>query len=505
MNFRVLQGLKPYQLIVIAGLIGGGCADSSSDESTNPTASTPLTEALAVLTAMPLDVRSVVNEAPDAYDFTSFVADGNSVNYTGQTFRQVLNEDMKTFIGGLTLGAYEGTADELYAALDSYYSYSYDNAATAPGVINGSSTIQVTVKDSNGAALAFLQDGTYDSVQSEGSNLRSKTAGVDNPLRREVLKGWNDAAFSSPEALIENWMRVIAEQAAGDESSFTVENGDESSQLISKAYLTSEGLDYSQLIQKFLHGAVSFSQAARDYLSTDLGDTKGLNADNTEVAAAGKVYTALEHHWDEGFGYFGAARNYLSYTDDELIADIAIDANDDGVIDILSEWNSGLSLNAAKRDAGSADGTVNFTQEIMTSFIHGRHLISKRPEGYMTYLKAYAVKALGEWEKVIAATVIHYINDTISEMDEYGTPDYLFTDHAKYWSEMKGFALAFQFSPVSSLSDEDFDRFHELVADKPVLGAAGSSAMSTYKQQLLEARSILQAAFLFSDSNVEGW
>ena len=28
--------------------------------------------------------------------------------------------------------------------------------------------------------------------------------------------------------------------------------------------------------------------------------------------------TALEHAWDEGFGYFGAAINYGAYTDQEL-------------------------------------------------------------------------------------------------------------------------------------------------------------------------------------------
>ena len=37
----------------------------------------------------------------------------------------------------------------------------------------------------------------------------------------------------------------------------------------------------------------------------------------------------------------------------------------------------------------------------------------------------------------MAANSIHYINKTISEMDEYGTADYLFTNHAKYWSELR--------------------------------------------------------------------
>lgn len=499
---KIQRVIKYFHIFAILILINSGCGGSSNSSSAS---SSPLSAAVATLASLPAEIQTAIDNTPTNYSFTSFVAEGSSVSYTGQIFRQVLIEDLKSFISGLSLGSYEGTAEEMYSALDSYYTYSYDNNSTAPSVISGSSTTQIQANDADGETLTFLQSGTYDSIQSEGSNLRSKTAGVDNPLRREVLYGWSDSEITTPEELIESWMQAIADQAAGSISTFTVENGDQDAQVISQAYLTADGLDYSQLLQKFLHGAVSFSQAARDYLSTDLGDTKGLNADNTEVASTGKVYTALEHHWDEGFGYFGAARDYQAYTDEQLIDDIAIDTDSDGVIDILSEWNTGLARNAASRDVGASDGTTDFTQEIISSFLNGRHLISTQPEDYMTYVEAYAVKALGEWEKVIAATVIHYINDTIEAMDAYGTADYSFTDHAKYWAEMKGFALAFQFSPVSSLSDEQFDEFHDLVADKPVLGSAGTDSLSSYRKDLLSARSILKTAFGFSAANVEGW
>ena len=63
-------------------------------------------------------------------------------------------------------------------------------------------------------------------------------------------------------------------------------------------------------------GAVGFSQGADDYLDDDT-EGKGLLADHT-AADEGKPYTALEHAWDEGFGYFGGARNYLLYTDEEI-------------------------------------------------------------------------------------------------------------------------------------------------------------------------------------------
>ena len=61
----------------------------------------------------------------------------------------------------------------------------------------------------------------------------------------------------------------------------------------------------------------------------------------------------------------------------------------------------------------------------------------------MNELKAHRDAALSAWEKAIAATVVHYINDVIGDME---AEDYSFYDHAKHWSEMKGFALSFQFN-----------------------------------------------------------
>ena len=101
-----------------------------------------------------------------------------------------------------------------------------------------------------------------------------------------------------------------------------------------------------------------------DYLDDDT-EGKGLLADNT-VAVEGKPYTELEHQWDEGFGYWGGAVNYLDYTDDELASEDGRaeyvngynDHDGDGAIDLGSEINFGASVNAAKRDRGAADGAL---------------------------------------------------------------------------------------------------------------------------------------------------
>ena len=46
-----------------------------------------------------------------------------------------------------------------------------------------------------------------------------------------------------------------------------------------------------------------------DALSGACRDAMGLCADNSR-AVPGRPYSALEHAWDQAFGYFGATRRY---------------------------------------------------------------------------------------------------------------------------------------------------------------------------------------------------
>ena len=70
----------------------------------------------------------------------------------------------------------------------------------------------------------------------------------------------------------------------------------------SKMYLQNEnGMEYTQLIEKGLMGAVFYNQITLNYL----GDGE-LDVDNTTPVdpANGKYYTEMEHAWDEGLWVF---------------------------------------------------------------------------------------------------------------------------------------------------------------------------------------------------------
>ena len=157
------------------------------------------------------------------------------------------------------------------------------------------------------------------------------------------------------------------------------------------AYTSDDGVDMSQMVNKVLIGAVPYYQATGVYLG-------GLLERDNSAGKDGKAYTAMEHAWDEAFGYFGAARDYFRYTDDQLagsVDDFTFDSNSDGSIDFKSEYNFGLSRNAGKRDKGGSG--VDFTQEIFSAFLAGRTAITN--QGSVAEITAYRQTAANGMEK----------------------------------------------------------------------------------------------------------
>ena len=352
------MGNKSKYLALVAAMTLASCQkDSDSDEVVNTAPLSEVELAIQTLESMSDEAKAALLETPETYTFVR--DDQETVSYTGQIFRQILIEDIKSAMQGNARGAYNGTAEDLEKVLYSFISYDSESEAG----INGSSLFLAGAKNLDGEAATIAEGTTYNSIQDPGKNLSGKLAGNDNPLLTEGLLGWSsgevgglslsDVALDGsmdggvePEDLIHGWVKSYVELAINGED-LVVSNGDLAEQRVSGAYVTAEGLDLAQLVQKFLHGAVSYAQATGDYLSVDLGDSKGLNAQNEEVAAAGKSYTNLEHHWDEAYGYFGAARNYQSLSIEQVVGGLSVDANNDGAISLHSERNFGMSVNSA--------------------------------------------------------------------------------------------------------------------------------------------------------------
>ncbi len=449
------------------------------------------------------DAGSGTISQPLTYQFDSRFDDTTtSVAYSGQVKRHLLIEGLKSYIGGLSDTSFPtGVKSEVVDAL--VFFHDFKNAGTdadsipisPPGSLPAS---QTTWGDLGGSLVS----------------LKEKFPEFDADFTGNVV-GYGGGTMTPEEALLDMFdglADLIVARVTGNRP--TDPDGVE----IQATFVTAEGVDYQQLIQKYLSGAIAISQGTDDYLDDDV-EGKGLLSDNdgpvTSSDGAEAPYTALEHVWDEGFGYFGAARHYADFTDDEIAGaggradwQTANDANGDGEIDFLSEYNFGHSVNAAKRDRGSASSaTTDYTQTAFDAFLAGRTLIvnagADLTNAELTTLRGYRDAAVGAWERAVAATAVHYINEVLQDMGDFGTPDYDFLDHAKHWSELKGFALALQFNVNHSpLGATDLADLHAWIDDRPVLPTAPQTEQDDYRSDLLMARALLGQVYQFDAANL---
>jgi hypothetical protein len=448
-----------------------------------------------------------VNDLLDYYGFMSKVGDVNnsSVSYGGQSARHALIAELKHYIGngGLQADLDNGdltTKDQVIAKLNSLYNADENSW--------------------DGLAITFTtaKQTLFNELSSSYKSLKEKVAGQDTGGQHKdwstEFAGWGAKGSISPVGLIDLYFQQLADIAIDNLGS---ERFDPITNTAIPVYVTENGTDLNQLIQKFLLMSIAYSQAMDDYLDED----KGLAADNIAQDKGTKDYTSLEHQFDEGFGYFGAARDYLAYNDNEIAGKVSSDEDGrsdwngqhdtdaDGKIDLTSEINFGNSVNAAKRDRGSKDNTAatDYTKEAMEAFLMGRKLINDNAgmaltEAQTTELLEYRDIAVIAWENAVAGTVVHYINDLHADLEQVGTADFNYADTAKHFSELKGFALGLQFNPYSPMSDAQFEEMHVLLQDAPVLDEANVVA---YQLDLISALLILQTAYSFDAENVTNW
>ncbi|MEI5638338.1 MULTISPECIES: DUF4856 domain-containing protein [unclassified Pseudoalteromonas] len=459
----------------------------------------------------------------------------SSVAYSGQVARHAAMVHIKSLMGKLdneVVVEAEGdktaesqkTAEEAIKEIKSF-------------LLTNDSIIENTLGFAEGANAEQTTLGEISSSLKKVAGEGGKIAGRDTSHMHKAweedgtMVGWSDFGnqAGTPEGLALHFVDLLEAQlkAFATGANITAEHNGQSV-VLNKLYVTPEGLDLAQLVQKHLNGAVALSQGADDYLDDKMlfgvDDEGKPYADNTN---SGGSYTELEHKFDEGYGYFGAAINYLEYSDDEIAGkggreEFGNGYNDfdgNGEIDLNSEYNFGNSTNAAKRDRGTKGNAhpTDFTAQAQLAFIAARKLINDNVGTDVAQwatedqerLEALRDQAILAWEKSIAATVVHYINDTISDDDgdifDIASGDFTaeqFYTVAKHWSEMKGFALNFQFNPHSPVTAENFANIHELMGDKPVLSADGVDA---YKADLEQARDIIAAAYGFDAENVANW
>lgn len=456
---------------------------------------------LSLLSACSADDGNTGDDAlqvPTTYSFSSQLESGaSSVDYGGQVGRSVLHAALSAAIEGLTPAIDGGKAyakGEVQSLLLFYYDY---DAAAGAEVAHGLSFTPAAKQMTFGAA--------------SGKKLVEKVAGNDavgqfRDWATAGMIGWQGA--TTPDAQLRNWFAEL-DQLAADRSAGTIGTGADGKPL-AEVHITAGGHHLEELVSKFLLGAMAWSQAADDYLDDDT-DGKGLLSDHSKAESDGKPYTALEHAWDEGFGYFGASRDYGAYSDAELAGASgdaarktgAFDTDGDGAIDLGSEWNRGLALYCGKRDhAATGKAEIDLTGAAWDAFLRGRARIAKTPLGAVDAATLDALRTdrdavLQAWEACLAASIVHYANEALVDVAKLGAGGWSHADAAKHWSELKGLALSLQFNRRSKLDLAAQQTLHAHIGMAPVLQGASADAIAKAKQGLLDARKMIMDAYAF--------
>ncbi|MBK7130814.1 MAG: DUF4856 domain-containing protein [Crocinitomicaceae bacterium] len=171
------------------------------------------------------------------------------------------------------------------------------------------------------------------------------------------------------------------------------------------------GIEYTQLIEKGLMGAVFMYQSTQVYF----GSGK-MNVDNTTPvdAGAGEYYTEMEHHWDEAFGYFGVPVDFPTNTSG------------------IRFWG---------KYCNSRNGDLGCNAVMMNGFLRGRAAISQdaldiRDEEILNIRKM--------WEKISARQALQYLEDAKSN---FGVDNALFLHEL---SEAYAFIMCLKYVPLET-------------------------------------------------------
>lgn len=191
-----------------------------------------------------------------------------------------------------------------------------------------------------------------------------------------------------------------------------------------KKYLFNErGVEITQIIEKGLMGAVFYYQAMDYYLS----DSQiGATVDNTTVVAG--EGTAMEHHWDEAFGYFGAPIDFPTVTSTAIY------------------W---------AKYSNTVSTSINSNSTIMNAFLQGRFSISNDNMSDK-FVQRDIIRSA--WEKVCAASVIHYYNEALADFSDDALRNHTL-------SEALAFLRNLKYSPVKIITNQQITDIEAMIGN----------------------------------------
>ena len=226
--------------------------------------------------------------------------------------------------------------------------------------------IRLTMLDSISSYMGLGNSGQ----ELSADILKNRYANINNAFGNSLLdesgKQLKNKTFSEDQAYFDQLfdsLAVLSKQ--GKEIASNGKAGVEGGRLFN-----SKGVELAQVIKKQLMGAVFYYKAMESYLGK-------LSSDDNATVVQGEG-TAMQHHVDEAFGYFGAPSDYLTSSNEES----------------FKYW-SGY--------ANEVDKAISCKSKLMQAFIKLRAAVNNKD--YSTRDEQVVI-IREQWERVVAASAI---------------------------------------------------------------------------------------------------
>ncbi|MCS6823917.1 MAG: DUF4856 domain-containing protein [Cytophagaceae bacterium] len=261
-----------------------------------------------------------------------------------------------------------------------------------------------------------MKKGNTIGVRVSATRLKNMYANTGNPFGNNTLntsgKKMKDKTFPADQAMFESYMDSIAmvsmSNTAGSNGVPGVVGTGSTKYLCNK-----DGIEYTQLIEKGLLGAMIYYQITSVYLSEDKIGPQVSKADR-------------QHHWDEAFGYFGVPKDFPS--------------NTSGIRFIGKYCNDRNPL-------------LGCNEKIMNAYLKGRAAINNDDD---VTRRAQVAIIRDELERVIAATALQYLNKAKANITDNAV-----RNHAL--SEYLAFLRALKYNPTRKITDAQISEIENYV------------------------------------------
>ncbi|RFP65720.1 DUF4856 domain-containing protein [Hymenobacter lapidiphilus] len=306
------------------------------------------------------------------------------------------------------------------------------------------------------ARLAMLGElDTYIKTANTGAvldaqKLQNMYANTNNPFAATELntagKQLRDKTLSTVQAEYDGYLKDVATASlSGKLPAINGTAGILTSTDGTKKYLVNaKGVELGQLIQKGLMGAVFYYQTVDIYLSEE----KIGNAVDNKTVKPGEG-TAMEHHWDEAFGYFGAPVDFPT--------------NVTG----LKYWaNYSNQVNPALKS----------NKTMMDALLKGRAAISNNDMAGKTEA---AATLRTSWETLVASSAIHELNAAKGVVADQALKSH-------YLSEARGFVMGLRYKKDRKISDATYTQ---------VMAKLGDNFYATTGTDINDALNLLSSAY----------